>query len=76
MSETWTSGSSSSRMFRFGDASACIEHRIMRRHARGSNQVMRREYGECTICGRAFRRVIRWDTKDARSWWEPVEEAA
>lgn len=45
---------------------------VQRVHARGSNALVRREFGRCTVCGKAHRRVIRWDTKDARSWWEPI----
>jgi hypothetical protein len=47
----------------------CTSHSIRRIHAKGSNHIARREYGECVHCGKAFRRVIRWDTRDARSWW-------
>ena len=50
----------------------CANHSIRRIHAKGSNDHVRREYGECVYCGAAFRRVIRWDTSDARSWWEAI----
>ena len=50
----------------------CASHTIRRMHAKGSNQHKRIEYGECTLCGKPFRRVISWNEKDARSWWEPT----
>lgn len=49
-------------------------HTIERLHAKGSNGIVRREHGKCVYCGKPYTRTIRWDTKDARSWWEPLED--
>ena len=48
---------------------ACFSHTIHREYARG-NQHQRIEHGSCVLCGKKFKRVIRWGTRDAKTWWE------